>query len=172
MQINGPAYAARVVDVSLRFLAGLVDAGNRDSSGLFAELVPGASTPAPEPPALDPADWTDWIPRLIDYAEQARAAQTGALRVVLDRVASGELDPEAVERAIVERSREQVSASVTRIAALSVEMLNGLDDANAVFGMDYLRSSCVGPSGPTPSSSVVGSASPPRCGCSSPTTSR
>jgi hypothetical protein len=108
-------------------------------------MAPGAAQPDPEPPDvdspdLDSAEWADWIPRLIADAEQARAAQTRALRVVLDRVASGELDPEVVERTIVERSRQRVSESVTRIAELSVDMLNELDDTTATFGMDYLRS--------------------------------
>jgi hypothetical protein len=140
VQINGPAYAARIADLTRRFLAGLVHACSHDPSGVFDEIAAGASQPAPEPPDLDGADWADWIPRLVDDAEQARVAQTRALRTVLDRVASGELDPEVVERTILDRSRQQVSASVTRIAELSVEMLNGLDDANSTFGMDYLRS--------------------------------
>jgi hypothetical protein len=140
LQLNGPDYADRIADLSVRFLAGLVYEGSRDSAELFDEMAPGALQTTLEPPGLDSADWADWVPGLIAYAERARAAQTNALRVVMDRVASGELDPEFVERTIVERSRHQVSESVTRIAELYVEMLTGLDEANATFGMDYLRS--------------------------------
>ena len=45
LQINGPAYAARIADLSVRFLAGLVRAGGGASSGLFDEMAPGASQP-------------------------------------------------------------------------------------------------------------------------------
>ena len=140
LQINGPEYAKGVADLSMRFLAGIVQAASRDSYELFDEVASGTLEPPPEPLELDPTDWADWIPRLIEAAEQAREAPTNALRVVLDRVASGELDPEAVERMMLERSRQQIPASVTRLAGLYIEMLTGLEEANTAFGMDYLRS--------------------------------
>ncbi len=140
LQINGPEYAKGVADLSMRFLAGIVQAASRDSYELFDEVASGTLEPPPEPLELDPTDWADWVPRLIEAAEQAREAPTNALRVVLGRVASGELDPEAVERMMLERSRQQIPASVTRLAGLYIEMLTGLEEANTAFGMDYLRS--------------------------------
>ena len=140
-QVHGPDYASGIAELSMRFLAGVVQAGSRYSYELVDEMAPGAvEPPTTEPPGFDPADWADSFQQLIAYAQEERAAHARALRVVMDRVARGELDPETVERVAAERSRKQVPESVTRLADLSFEMLTGLEEANTEFGMGYLRS--------------------------------
>ncbi len=139
LQLNGAEYASGIANLSMRFLAGVLEATSRDASELFDGVATVARDSVPEAPELDPTDWADWVPQLVAFAEQTRVAQTRALRDVMERVASGELDPETVERIVLERSTQQVPATVTRLAGLYVEMLTGLDEANARFGMDYLR---------------------------------
>ena len=141
VQVNGPGYANGLASVSVQFLVGMIQSGSRYAYELFDEIVPGAIEPWHlDPPEFDAADWTDWFQRLIDYSRAERAAQTEALRVVMNRVASGELDPAGVERIVAERGMEQAPDSVGRVADLYFEMLAGLEEVNAAFGNDYLRS--------------------------------
>ncbi len=140
LQISGPEYAGRVARLSMQFLAGILSAGGRDAAELFDAVAPGAMEDTAELPKLDPTDAATWLPQLISYADEARLAQTHALRTVLDRVANGELHPDSVEQTLVERGQQQVPASVTRLADLFFELLIGLDEANSEFGVEYLRS--------------------------------
>ena len=141
LQINGPEYASRLADLSMRFLAGYVQAGNRDSFELFEEIVPGALETRARAARARP----DRLGGLGSATDRlCRASARGP-----DQRASGRHGP-SCERRTGSRRRSSgpwsnEAGSVSRRASPDLpsstsEMLTGLDEANTQFGMDYLRS--------------------------------
>jgi hypothetical protein len=139
------SYANRLADTSMRFLAGLIQAGTTYSYELVETILPGAAPATAEvPPEFDPADWGDWFKRLTDYATTENAGVTGMLRSVMEKVATGELAPAGVEELSVVFHEQRLPGSVSKLVELYFDLLTGLDDIHAAYGEEYLQA-VVGP---------------------------
>ena len=141
LQIGGPDYAARIIELTLTFLTDIVQDGSRSIHELVDEVAPGiVERPMSSPPQFDPRDWTTCLRQLSEYAERERAAQAAMLKEVVERIAVGELDPAVVDGATAARAGGPVPDRIVRLADLFLGMLTGLDEAGAEFGIGYLRS--------------------------------
>ena len=133
-----PSHAEAIADLTMRFLAGVVQLSLEQSRELVDEFAPDVTEPSRiEVPGADPADWTTWLSRLIDYVEQERSAQRNALQSAVEQSA---VEPSAVEPAAPSHERRpDPSPIVTQLAALCFDVLAGLDGVNAELGLRYLR---------------------------------
>jgi hypothetical protein len=140
LQSRGPEYASAIFELSVRFLAGVVDAGQRATCECVQEIAPEAvEMPLVAPPAFAAEAREEWLPQLLDFAARVRAAQTTTLRALIDRSGGGDLDGDTVERAGGGSGADDVPDGIARLADLYFDLLSGLDEANADFGIDYLR---------------------------------
>src|SRR5262249_33287235 len=90
-----------------------------------------------DPPDVDPADWSSWLSRLIDYAEQERAAQRDALAAAIEHAATAADGSQQSEASAI-RPEHDSSTVVERLASLCFDVLAGLDSINADLGLRYL----------------------------------
>jgi hypothetical protein len=135
---HGPDHAMAITDLTMRFFTEVVQLACDHSRGLIDELAPETATPDRiAPPDVDPADWTSWLSRLTDYAEQERSAQRSALAAAIEHAATGADGTQAPEGDVIPPEGDS-STIVERLASLCFDVLAGLDSINADLGLRYL----------------------------------
>ena len=134
------AYSQQIANLTMAFLAGLIQTGSAYSHELVQAVLPDA-VPAPEavPPDFDPARSASWFGDLSAFAARENERATAMLRTVMDRVAAGELKPADVEQ-VSSRFHAANLPGSTSLVELYLDLLNGLEDVHASFGEEYLRS--------------------------------
>ena len=134
-------YSQRTASMTMAFLSGLIQNGSTYSYELVEAVIPGAAigrvAVAPE---FEPSNPAEWFRELTQFAAQENERVTAMLRTVMDRVASGELAPAEVEDISSRFQAERVPESTSRLVALYLDLLGGLDEVHGAFGEDYLRS--------------------------------
>jgi len=137
---NAISYSQQVARMTMAFLTGLVQTGSLYSYELMERVVPGAALPAePAAPEFEPGNSGDWFRDLTNFAAKQNARVVAMLRVVMEKVASGELAPGEVEEASTKFHAERVPESTSRLVELYLDLLTGLEDTYATFSEDYLR---------------------------------
>jgi hypothetical protein len=136
---HGAAYANDVAAASMRFLTGLVRAGTGYANELVQHVAPGSSAAEPgEPPSFASADWSTGLRRLTDYAATENATIAALLRTLMDQVASGAVDPADMQAAAEDFHADHLPQTVREIVSLFFDLLTGLDETHADFGIRYL----------------------------------
>ncbi len=136
---HGIPYANSLAALSMRFLTGLVQTGTTYSYDLVETVVPGAvPPPVTTPPDFDPGDWADWFQRLTDYAASENAGVTEMVRLVMDKVAAGEVAAVQAEAASAGFHQQHLPASVSKLVGLYLDLLGGLDELQGDYGEQYL----------------------------------
>ena len=140
LQLNGVTYANDLAEVSMRYLAGLIESGTAYSYELVERLLPGAAVrPRVAAPAFDTTDWSASVGQLSEFATRHSVAHLEMMRSVLERVASGELTPAEVHAGSTEYTTERTPESVRETVQLYFDMLRGLDEVSSDFATRYLR---------------------------------
>jgi hypothetical protein len=136
-QLHGADYANGLAVVTMRFVAGLIQAGTAHTLDLLEQVAPGSVATTPEPPPeLDAADWVVSMQALDDYAERQRAVQLDATRAAL-ATAVGDDGPPAEDERATDSHAGGGAADLAHAMTLYLDLLAGLDDLNAELG-DHL----------------------------------
>jgi hypothetical protein len=137
---HAAAYAQRMAEVTMTYLAGLVQMGSTYSYELVEAVLPGAATlPEMPPPSFDPSSSADWFADLTTFAAAENRRVTEMLRRLMEKVAMGELTPANVEEVSSRFHSEHVPASTSRLVELYLDLLTGLEEVHGSFGEQYLR---------------------------------
>ncbi len=151
MATHATAYSQRVAQLTADFLTGMIQMGSLYSHELIERILPGA-IPRPDMtsvPKFDAATSSDWLSDLVRFATDENAVALSRLRLVMDKVASGELVPAEVQDISTQFQSERVWGSTTRLVELFLDLLSGLEEVHASFNEQYLRNVLgVGPSDP------------------------
>jgi hypothetical protein len=139
--LRAVSYSQQVANVTTAFLVGLIQAGSTYSYELVQAVLPGA-VPPPEivAPELDPAKSADWFRDLTLFAAEENARVTAMLRVVMEKVAAGEVAPAHVDQVSSKFHAEHLLNSTSRLLELYLDLLTGLEEAQGAFSEEYLRS--------------------------------
>lgn len=152
---HAAAYSQRVAELTADFLAGMVRVGSIYSHELIQRILPDAIH-EPDPasvPRFDPADSSDWLTDLIRFAGDENTRALSHLRLVMDRVASGDLTPSEIEDVSAQFQSERVWGSTTRMVELFFDLLAGLEELHSSFNDEYLHQVLgMDPPGPGPRS--------------------
>lgn len=134
------SYSQQIANVTMAFLAGLIQTGSTYSRELVRAVLPGA-VPAPEAvaPEFDPAGSADWFGDLTVFAARENARVTAMLRLVMEKVAAGELAPADAEQLSSKFHAEHLPDSTSRLIELYLDLLTGLEEVHASFSEEYLR---------------------------------
>ena len=142
------SYSERIANITMAFLAGLIQIGSTYSYELVQAVLPGAvSEPEVVAPDFEPAKSADWFRDLTVFAAGENARVTAMLRMVMDKVAAGELAPADVEQVSSMFHTEHVPGSTGRLVELYLDLLTRLEEVHTSFSEEYLRTVM----GPAPS---------------------
>jgi hypothetical protein len=137
---RGASYAQQIANITMAFLAGLIQTGSTYSYELVQAVLPGADLPprvvAPE---FEPARSPDWFGELTTFAAEENVRITAMLRTVMERVAAGELTPADAEQLTSKFHAEHLPESTRRLVELYLDLLTGLEGVHASFSEEYLR---------------------------------
>jgi hypothetical protein len=139
---HAAAYSERVSRLTAAFLTGMIQMGSLYSYELVDRILPGAM-PSPDlvsPPDIDPSISPSWLEDLSRFASEENARGLARLRLVMDRVAAGELVPADLQDISTQFHSERAWASTTRLVELYLDLLSGLEDVHASFNEEFLRS--------------------------------
>jgi len=141
MQGNGAALANDLADISVRYLARLIDTGSEFAYELVERLLPGAVVRPDVPlPRLDATDWSAAIGRLAEYANRHSIAQFEMMQSVMQRVAAGDLTPAELQAGSAEFTNDRAAVGVLESVQFYFDLLRGLDEVSSDFALRYLRS--------------------------------
>ena len=137
---RGAAYSERIANITMAFLSGLIQAGATYSYELVEAVLPGA-VPAPKVvvPEFEPAKSVDWFRDLTIFASAENARVTAMLRMVMEKVAAGELAPADVEQISSRFHAGHLPNSTSRLVELYLDLLTGLEEVHASFSEEFLR---------------------------------
>jgi hypothetical protein len=138
VQARGAAYTEKLAELSMHFFSGLVQASTAYSNELAELVIPGSSDP-PTPPPYDPANPVLWYQQLTGYASQMSARAVEAYQTVLERVASGEVDPSRLQEASSKTLERRLPELLRRLSSQYFDLLNGLNDLRAAYEEEYLN---------------------------------
>jgi hypothetical protein len=138
---HAAAYSQRVAKLTADFLTGMIQMGSIYSHELIERILPGAiSRPdTTSVPQFDPAASTDWLSDLVRFATDENSRALSRLRMVMDKVASGELVPSQVQNISTQFQSERAWESTTHLVELFFNLLSGLEDVHSSFNEEYLR---------------------------------
>ena len=89
LQLNGADYGNAVVELSMRFLAGVIRTGAQEMVELLDEALPDlVEHPTTSIPDFEPVHAANLHDELMEYAAEVRAAQSSLLRTALRAVAA------------------------------------------------------------------------------------
>jgi hypothetical protein len=129
-------YANELAEVSVRFLTGIVASGTIYTQEIVDRFAPDlVALPDIRPPVPEAADWVTWLQRFAQFADQHHRARTEMLRVVMERVAAGEVEPLPTG---APASPDQLPASARDMLSLYFDLLTGLDEVTTRFATRYL----------------------------------
>ena len=139
--LRAVSYSQRIANITMAFLVGLIQTGSTYSYELVQAVLPGA-VPPPEvvAPEFEPAKSADWFRDLTVFAAGENARVTAMLRMVMEKVAAGELAPTHVDQVSSKFHTEHLVNSTSRLVELYLNLLTGLEEAHAGFSEEYLRS--------------------------------
>jgi hypothetical protein len=139
---HGEAYRDAVAAEVTDFLTGLVASGTTYAAELVEAVAPGAagSREPAAPPAFDADDWSTWFERLTAYATAENAAVAAMLREVMERVARGEIAPQAVQDVTTAFAGDAMPETVEEVVRGFYDLLSGLDRTYSDFVAGYLTS--------------------------------
>jgi hypothetical protein len=134
------SYSERIANITMAFLAGLIQIGSTYSYELVQAVLPGAVLePEVVAPDFEPAKSADWFRDLTMFAAGENARATAMLRMVMDQVAAGELAPADVEQVSSKFHTEHVPNSTGRLVELYLDLLTRLEEVHTSFSEEYLR---------------------------------
>ena len=142
LQINGPEYASGIANLSMRFLAGVLEAAGRDAAELFDEMAPVARELRPRAAGARPGG----LGGLDPATDRLSPSRT---RVAPDQRAPGRHGPGRERRAgsrdgRADRSSNGAGSRSRRASPGSPSSTSRCSPASTrrtpEFGMDYLRS--------------------------------
>jgi hypothetical protein len=137
---HAAAYAQQMAEVTMTYLAGLVQMGSTYSYELVEAVLPGAAAlPEVPPPTFDPSSSADWFADLTSFAAAENRRVTEMLRRLMEKVATGELTPANVEEVSARFHSEHVPVSTSQLVELYLDLLTGLEEVHGSFGERYLR---------------------------------
>jgi hypothetical protein len=137
---RGTAYSERIANITLAFLTGLIQTGATYSYELVEAVLPGAAAaPKVVVPDFEPAKSADWFRDLTIFAAAENARVTAMLRMVMEKVAAGELAPADVEQISSRFHAGHLPNSTSRLVELYLDLLTGLEEVHASFGEEFLR---------------------------------
>lgn len=139
VQARGTTYSNKLAELSMRFFSGLVQASTAYSNELADLVLPGSSASPEMPPRYDPANPVQWYQDLTNYAGQLSARAIGAYQALLERVASGEVQPGRLQEVSSEYLERRLPELLRRLSSLYFDLLNGLNDLRANYEEEYLE---------------------------------
>lgn len=134
------SYSERIANITMTFLRGLIETGATYSYELVEAVLPGAA-PAPKvvAPDFEPAKTVDWFRDLAIFSAAENARITAMLRMVMEKVAAGELAPADVEQVSSRFHTGHLPNSTIRLVELYLDLLTGLEEVHASFSEEFLR---------------------------------
>lgn len=137
---RGAAYSERIANITMTFLSGLIQTGATYSYELVEAVLPGAA-PAPKVvvPDFEPAKSLDWFRDLTVFAAAENARVAAMLRMMMEKVAAGELAPAEVEQISSRFHAGHLPNSTSRLVELYLDLLTGLEEVHASFSEEFLR---------------------------------
>jgi hypothetical protein len=130
-------YANELAEVSVRFLTGIVASGTTYTQEMVDRIAPELITgPQIRPPLPEAADWVTWLQRFAQFADEHHRARTQMLRVVMQKVAAGEVEPR--DPGATSGPADQLPASTHEMLSLYFDLLTGLDEVTTRYATRYL----------------------------------
>ena len=134
------SYSEQIANITMAFLRDLVQMGATYSYELVEAVLPGAApVPRAVAPDFEPAKSLDWFRDLSLFAAGENARVTAMLRMVMEKVAAGELVPSDVEQVSSKFHAGHLPNSTVRLLELYLDLLTGLEEVHASFGEEFLR---------------------------------
>jgi hypothetical protein len=137
LQTSAVDYANELAEVSVRFLTGIVASGTTYTQEIVDRFAPSlVAVPDIRPPVPEAADWVTWLQRFARFADEHHRARTEMLRVVMEKVAAGDVEPPQPSSPPGPADRLPVSAQ--EMLCLYFDLLTGLDDVTTRYATRYL----------------------------------
>jgi hypothetical protein len=134
-----------LVELSVGLLAGLLHVEARYRDGLLDGLLPPQGPPPP-PPSPEHIDLTNWFQTLATYAAEQSARSIARQQQLIDRVASGEIPPTAVQEQGRRFLEQQSPAFLADVMALGLSFVGRLQRSSSALA-DGLYDRVLGPEG-------------------------
>lgn len=134
------SYSQQITDLTMAFLAGLIQTGSTYCYELVQALLPG-TVPVPEAviPDFNPARPTDWFADLTAFAAGESARAAAMVRDLMNKAATGEVEPADVDQSSSKFHAAYLPESTTQLVDLYLDLLTGLENVRASFGEECLR---------------------------------
>ncbi len=134
------AYSEQIANITMAFLSGLIQIGATYSYELVEAVLPGA---APPPKVVVPdfelAKSADWFRDLTIFAAGENARITAMLRMVMEKVAAGELASADAEQVSSKFHAGHLPNTTSRLVELYLDLLTGLEEVHASFSEEFLQ---------------------------------
>ena len=134
---RGHIYNEKLAQLTMRFFADLVKNVTAYSNELAQAVMPGA-TPTPAPPELTSSDPAIWFQQLMDYYNQLSAHIGRSYRMLVDRMAAGQLGSEQIQRTAAEHLERRLPEYLRQLGTSYFGLLNGLNELRAQSEQEFL----------------------------------